>query len=108
MDGNTDISKILGIIMENPDIIDKIRTLAESDASKGKETGDEQAPEPVLKSSESEERVEEAKASVAEDDKKKRRKNLLFAIKPYVSSKRSQAIDTMLTVIDVLDAVKAR
>ena len=120
MDGSPDISKIIGLIMENPDIIEKIRTLSdESQNSKEpsteaiKKNNDEiEHNESITESSEntsvtasaSTENI--AKSAAGRD--KKRRAALLCALKPYLSSERSRAIDTMLSVIEVIDIMKVR
>ena len=114
MDGMADISKILGIIMENPDIIETIKNLASKT--------DEKIPEScAISKAECTEKensgctknevcsdAEAPKCSERDTNAKKRRKDLLCAIKPYVSKERGKAIDTMLSVVDVIDIVKAR
>ncbi len=114
MDGIADISKIIGIIMENPEIIEKIKNLA------GGNEGSESIQEVAAISEETTQKIpdediknsaeEVAEASIVKPtvNTKKRRHDLLCAIKPYVSKERGRAIDTMLSVIDVLDIVKAR
>ena len=104
MDGTQDLSKIIGIIMENPDIIEKIKALA-----------DKPEASPITKSepiSVAEEKpVAEAVSAAPAADRsavKKRRHELLSALKPYVKSERARAIDTMLSVIDVIDVMKVR
>lgn len=117
MDGSTDISKIIGLIMENPDIIEKIKNLASGDNSSQESDGEQieiQAPK-----SENTEITADAKSAAPESTAevsatykrqadKKRRSELLCALKPYVSKERSRAIDTMLSVIEVLDIMKER
>ena len=52
----------------------------------------------------------EAEPTIIKEEIKKAegapRKELLCALKPYVSSERAHAIDTMLSIIDVLDMMK--
>lgn len=113
MDGMADISKILGIIMENPEIIEKIKDLA---ASSKNDSSEEAAEATFSKNSDtvdSESQINTDKTTVEAAAKpaintKKKRHDLLCAIKPYVSEGRGKAIDTMLSVIDVLDIMKAR
>ena len=113
MDGSPDISKILGIIMENPDIIEKIKNMAQS-GEKNAETENRisdtvSAPEAETVSASAEAKEAAAEAAAAPRiSSKKRRHDLLTAIKPYVSAERSRAIDTMLSVVEVLEIMKAR
>ena len=83
-EGSTpDLSRIINIIMENPRLIEEIAALAKSG---------EQSSEPVAE-----------KAAVAG-----RRGELLGALKPYLSTERAKAIDSMMTIAGILDAMKAR
>lgn len=104
MDSNTDISKIIGLIMENPDIIDRIKSLAENESQPTASTVTEEAA-PTVK----EERTESVPTyKEASRRDKKRRSELLCALKPYLSESRSKAIDTMLNIIEVIDLMKVR
>ncbi len=120
MDGSPDISKVIGLIMENPDIIEKIRTLADggqnsTEAStevSEKKDDDIAHNESVIESTENTSvtasaSTESVARSAVRGDKR-RRAALLCALKPYLSSERSRAIDTMLSVIDVIDLMKVR
>ena len=107
MGENQDISKIIGVIMENPDIIAKIRSLAES----GSEKIGESNSDAVFKT-ENEEAVSSVHVnnnqSSSRFEANKRRRALLSALKPYVKEDRAKAIDTMLTVIEVVDVMKEK
>ena len=39
---------------------------------------------------------------------KKRRSELLSALKPFLSNERAKAIDSMITIADILEVMKAR
>ena len=114
MDGMADLSKILGIIMENPEIIEKIKAMAQSGEKEGIQT--EMTAETIAEhtdkidgSSESAEtKTAEVSAAALRARGKKRRHDLLCAIKPYVSSERGRAIDTMLSVVEVFEILKER
>ena len=106
IDGNTDISKIMGLIMENPEIIEKIKLMM-------KENSSDESHEQTRKSESTDNHEEPVMAEPERTDDtykkqsaKKRRNELLCALKPYVSSERSRAIDTMLSVIEVIDIMK--
>lgn len=94
-----DLSKIVNLIMENPDLVEQIRSLANSEEA-GKE--------------ETKERVAEASTAAAEPPTyrsenlpaRQRRTLLLSALKPYISPERGRAIETMIGIADALDAIK--
>ena len=91
--------------MENPDIIAKIKELAADSSEKdGSASVNSQVTEeaaPVVNPTSDEN-------SYSKLQSKKRRRELLTALKPYVKSERAKAIDTMLSVIDVIDVMKER
>ena len=112
MEEGNDISKIIGLIMKNPDIIERIKSLANEDGTQS------ESNEPFAQ------REDQRDISVAKDtdasretintandvkrSAKDKRQTLLSAIKPYVSTERGRAIDTMLSVLEVFDIMKAR
>lgn len=109
MGDNQDISKIIGIIMENPDLIARIKSLADG----GGEAKKEEEPASAEKrdatpSTEAVSAVSGEGVTYAKPQSKKMRRELLCALKPYVKSERAKAIDTMLSVIDVIDVMKER
>ena len=111
MDGMADISRILGIIMENPEIIDKIRQMAQTDENSDSETETAASPAPTeakLPENGAAETDSVKTSAAPKEYDKKRRHDLLCAIKPYVSPQRSRAIDTMLSVVEVFEIMKAR
>ena len=97
-----DISKIISLIMENPDIIEKIKSLSQS--SEAPQSEAENRDEARVN-----EDTSEVKASVDREpgaDLKSRRKHLLFALKPYLSSERAKAIDSMVSISDILEIAR--
>ena len=111
MEGMADISRILGIIMENPEIIEKIRQMAQTDDTSETEiaTSASPAPQEAQPAEKEEKETDSPKTSAPpRESDKKRRHDLLCAIKPYVSPQRSRAIDTMLSVVEVFEIMKAR
>lgn len=96
-----DLSKIIGLIMENPDLIAKIQSLAKNESEPvTAHTELDATPEPS----------EEKAVSVGAEyqDPRHRRNKLLYAMKPYLSSERAKAIDSMLSVAEILDMMKSR
>ena len=97
-----DLSKIVNIIMENPSLVEEIRSLAAKDTS-----GETEGTREV-----SQEEVGEAAPAPPTYDKgdgraaRQRRATLLSALKPYISPERGKAIETMIGLADALDLMK--
>lgn len=102
--GGIDISKVISVIMENPRLIEEISALVSKTDS---------VPEPTPKIPESKEENEEIKqeslpVSSNVGYSRGNRAQLLGALKPYVSKERAKAIDSMLSIADILDMMRAR
>ena len=105
MSDTPDLGKIVSLIMENPDLISKIQGLVKG--------GDAQeASAPVQEKNEvkvPEEKVAEAATVIRPQfENRDKRKALLSAMKPYLSTERSKAIDSMMSVAEILDLMKSR
>ena len=100
MEATPDLSRIVGLIMQNPELIEQISSLA-------KESSKEEDNEVLEDKREKE--VNEIPASVdienTRDDSRRRRRELLLAIKPYLSENRRTAIDSMSSILDILDVM---
>lgn len=96
-----DLSKIVSIIMQNPELIDKISSLVKSSDSPNEDT------EGVTESPITEDTVSDMRAS-AEPLMKAHRRELLNAMKPYLSENRRSAIDSMSSILDVIDVMMKR
>ena len=103
---DTDLSKIVSLIMENPTLIEEIKALAK----KGNDAPDEAISEAEREPDSETTFTPQAGATYEEkrSNGNSRRKNLLYAIKPYVSDERSRAIETMISIADILDMMKTR
>ena len=83
--------------MENPSLIAEISNLVKKEEpSEPTETTTEVKPEIS------------APASVSIPSAKSNRTQLLGALKPYLSEPRAKAIDSMMTIADIIDMMKAR
>lgn len=105
MSATPDIGRLIQLIMENPSLVEEISKLASSDEQKpAKETPIElPLPEPTeLKTPVSEPAV------AIPTQTRARRAQLLGALKPYVSAERAKAIDSMMSIAEILDMMKAR
>ena len=96
---DSDLSRIVNLIMENPALIEEIKGLASGGAVSEKREEPKEDPAPI------EERED---AQIEADLPKVRRRELLCALKPYVSEKRSRAIDSMLTIVEILDVMRSK
>jgi hypothetical protein len=105
MSGTPDLSKLVQLIMENPELVESISKLASTEEAPAENTAEvvEKAPQ-----------AEPAKAVAATpvmtepQGKRERRTRLLSALKPYMSGERARAIDSMISIVDVLDIMKTR
>ena len=94
MSNGTDISKLVELIMSDPDLMNRIKSLKE-----GSERDDEDRKiEPTI--------ADATREIHSKGGHKGRRGALLCALKPYLSKDRGKAIDTMLTALEVFDLIK--
>ena len=101
MADSPDISRVISVIMEHPELVAQISSLLSSSP----ESETEPTEVPVKETEPHTEPAEEASLPTRVSDGSPRR-HLLLAIKPYLSEKRSSAIDTMLTVSEILDKMR--
>ncbi len=103
---NIDVGRVIGLIMENPQLIEQIANLA-----KGSGGAPEEKPIEQEKSEEAAE-VEVTptvnQPTYAKSSERSNRVHLLGALKPYVSSERAKAIDSMISIADILDMMRTR
>ncbi len=95
-----DLSRIVNLIMENPTLIEQISSLAKNDTP----------PEVKPEEPKAEERIEEAVTAAAvpkENDRQRiNRHELLSAMKPYLSENRRNAIDSMESIVGIIDMMR--
>ena len=101
MQNTPDLSGIINLIMQNPSLIAEISALAKpkSEPIAEVDTAEDITEEPAVK----EERTEEKVA--ATPLMRTHRHELLNAMKPYLSENRRSAIDSMSSILDVIDVV---
>ena len=102
---DTDLSRIVGLIMENPKLIEEIKAIANAD--KDEESIENQPEVKEIKAAETANaiKVEDEHASQKRGNKAKRGE-LLRAMKPFVSSERSKAIESMISITEILDMMR--
>lgn len=106
MDGAPDISKVIGVLMEHPDLMEQITTLI----GKSTEAQSTNSEVNATEDSATAEEIDQPTAMKSTDDEARRRNRarLLGAMKPYLSENRTRAIDTMIGIADAIDVLKRR
>ena len=109
---NLDISRVIGVIMENPQLIEQISGLVRQKSTTSPEqdkiAADEQNIESKVTPSEAKPVSAVPTYSSALPPHRGNRAQLLGALKPYVSKERAKAIDSVISIADILDMMKAR
>lgn len=105
---NLDLGKVISLIMENPALIEQISSLAKTKTTEPEPVEQAEAPiqEDALPSKSAETSAQPTYAPVISP--RNNRAQLLGALKPYVSKERAKAIDSMISIADILDMMKAR
>ena len=114
-----DLGKIIDLIMKNPDLIAQIKELsAKNEASEDaevttdQETASEKSDTEVTASNSPPVDSVATTAPTAKHSEipptKARRNELLRALKPYVSGERGKAIESMMTIADILDMMRTK
>ena len=94
MSGTPDLSGIVNLIMQNPALIEQISALAK------------QRPEAEVITEEAVDEEREVPTATTPDPIfKSNRRDLINAMKPYLSESRQVAIDSMSSILDVIDVV---
>ena len=88
-----ELNKIVGMIMENPELVEKIKAMGNAAIEK---EGDSFAEAP---------NEERPPVSIPKGSK---RSELLRSIEGFLSAERKKSLETMLTLADVLDSVRRK
>ena len=98
-----DLSKIVSVIMQNPALISQIASLVSNgETGSTKEVEQEVSPSPEVHESIA---ATPTATLAAPTHSRTRRKELLNAMKPYLSEQRRGAIDSMASILDILDVM---
>lgn len=90
-----ELNKIVGMIMENPELVEKIKAMGEASAENKSE------PKESLPN-------EDAARMPTYTVKTSKRNELLRALEAFLSEERKRSLETMMTIADVLDSVKRK
>jgi hypothetical protein len=96
MESTPDLSRIVNLIMQNPELIEQISALAKSDQTEEAHT-EEEINEDV-------ETVADV-SNTPKRDMRSHRHELLSAMKPYLSEGRRSALDSMSSILDIFDVM---
>lgn len=97
MQSTPDLSGIINLIMQNPSLIEQISALAKP--KEESESTPEDTENPAVLPEET------AEETVAVPRMRTHRHELLSAMKPYLSENRRAAIDSMSSILDVIDVM---
>ena len=97
-----DLSLVISVLMENPDVLEKISSLL-----KGNSEAQTAAPT-VSEQKEASADTASTYESPIPDAKRSRRAQLLGALKPYVKRERAAAIDSVIAIADIMDMMRRK
>lgn len=99
MSDTPDISKIVSMIMEKPELIAEISGMLKSSDTESEKADSTPTADVAVKVDTEMPR---------EDSRRVHRMKLAQAMKPYLSSERAQAIDAMMSIVDILELTWGR
>lgn len=95
MQTTPDLSRIVNLIMQNPELIEQISALAKGESE----------ITPVTEEAAEVSAPEESIDQHSERNMRAHRHELLSAMKPYLSESRRIAIDSMASILDIIDVM---
>lgn len=102
--GAPDISKIVNLILQNPGLIEEISSLAKKDVVNEPKDAEQKPSAEIAASTDATVPAEVFRTQKARNN----RSQLLGAFKPYVSKERAKAIDSMISIAEILEVMKSR
>ena len=97
-----ELSKIVNLIMENPSLIAEISALAKKNDESLQQTVS------VTEKEEKEDTASVSASTLPTVTRSEKRQRLLSAMKPYLKDERSHAIDSMLSIVEILDMIRSK
>lgn len=94
-----DLSKVIGMIMENPTLVREIREMVER-------SGNDELSTQSINKGDPESSIRKSSEDAHEGHHQNRRNDLLRAIRPYLSEERGKAIESMIAIADILSLSK--
>lgn len=96
---DVDISKVINIIMENPKLLDEIKGLAAQQQSREEVPEIPAEPETIHTSIPTPPPAQKSRS---------KRTELLDALKPYISDERKKAIESFITIAEILEVMRSK
>ena len=90
-----ELNKIVGMIMENPELVEKIKAMGKENSESTSEALNDASP-PLLEN------------SIPYTPRTSKRNELLRALQSFLSEERKKNLETMMTLADVLDTVRKK
>ena len=110
MDNTPNISDVINVILQNPEMLGMIKSLVGNQQEKTEEASVVSENSDLTPETASEEAAPAAilpsEGISAPDQKSERRRQLLSALKPYLSPTRARAIDSMLGFTEIFDVIR--
>ena len=105
---NLDLNRVIGAIMENPQLIEQISGLMKQkkDSQQEQKSSSLESEADIKINDDKSAPVTSASSSFL--PQRGNRAQLLGALKPYVSEERAKAIDSVISIADILDMMRAR
>lgn len=98
-----DVSKVISVLMENPALIAEISSLVKKETDTKPVESAPVASEKTVETNETSPTV-----TLPQEALRTNRAQLLGALKPYLSESRAKAIDSMMTIADIIGMMKTR
>ena len=105
-----ELGSVISLIMENPELIAEIKRLAESrDGETDKAPKNTEAEEPIKTAEVIAPPIEAVKPNSDRQKKTRgKRSEFLHALSPYISEGRQKALETFMTIADILDMMREK
>ena len=103
-----DIGRVINLIMENPQLIEQISSLAKQSSPSVEAPAEDARENDVVTPKEEATPTIAAPTYRSSGHSRGNRAQLLGALKPYVSEERAKAIDSMISIADILELMRAR
>ena len=98
-----ELGRIINLIMENPTLINEIKRLGEVDNTPSEIDLTDIKDEPTIS-----EATPEKESIPTPKRTGNKRRELLSALSPYISENRKKAIESFMTIADILDLMRGK
>ena len=106
-DSTPDLSKVISLIMENPRLIEEISGLVKKSEEEPESTEPKKGEDTVSEKANEAYALPTPQPPQAHGARQNRRE-LMSALKPYVSESRRRALDSFMSIADILEMMRSR